>query len=188
MEWNRYYTLDIDETEWVQVWNNVHNNLLSFEIQSTIWTMLHLNLYCGYKEKLFNYGEGICKLFGEVEEGSHHIITECEVMKACINDYHSTLLSLRGDIISKDELAFGLVGDPIGEMSPKLNLGNFITLTIRHVVFKNRHMDFGGKESAKVALKNRIKHKIKKQFINKWIEYRAKHAQDECGLNYLVGA
>ena len=39
----RYYTLDIDETEWVQVWNNVHNKLLSFDIQSTIWIMLHLN-------------------------------------------------------------------------------------------------------------------------------------------------
>ena len=68
-KWNevlRFYTLDIADIEWVQVWKNVHNHLLSFEIQSTIWIMLHLNFYCGYKERLFNYGDGICKLCGEI--------------------------------------------------------------------------------------------------------------------------
>ena len=90
IKWNevlRFYTLDIDEIEWVKVWKNVHNSLLSFEIQSTMWTMLHLNFYCGYKDKLFNYGDGKCKLCGELEEGSHYIIIECEVMKDCINNY-----------------------------------------------------------------------------------------------------
>ena len=71
-------------------------------------------------------------------------------------------------------------------MNPKLNLRNFITFTIRHVVFKNRHIDFGGIESAKASLKNKIKQKIKKELFNKWIEYRAKHAQDEYVNKYLI--
>ena len=67
-KWNgilRYYTLDIDETEWVQVWNNVHNKLLSFEIQSTIWTMLHLNFYCGHKENCLNMGREFANFVGK---------------------------------------------------------------------------------------------------------------------------
>ena len=95
-----------------------------------------------YKERLFNYGDGICKLCGEIEEGSHHIITECEVMTACINDYQNILSVLNEEIITKDEMAFGLVGAPIGEMSPKINLRNFMTFIIRHVVFRNRYIDF----------------------------------------------
>ena len=131
-------------------------------------------------------GDGNCKLCGETEEGSHHIITECEVMTACINDYQNTLSELHETIISKDEMAFGLVGDPIGEMSPKIILRNVITFIIRHVVFRNRHINFGGKEVAKLILKNKVREKIKKELINKWIEYRARNELDEFANKYLI--
>ena len=189
IKWNevlRFYTLDIADIEWVQVWKNVHNHLLPFEIQSTIWIMLHLNFYCGYKEKLFNYGDGFCKLCGEREEGAHHIITECEVMKACIDDHQTTLLQLHDQIMFKDEMAFGLVGEPIGSTNLKTNLRNFLTFIIRHVVFKNRYIDFGGKERAKLVLKNKIRDKLKKELMNKWIEYKAKNAKEVYRKLFLI--
>ena len=86
----------------------------------------------------------------------------------------------------KNEMAFGLVGEPIGAMSLKINLRNFITFIIKHVVFKNRYLDFGGKERAKLVLKNKIRDKIKKELINKWIEYRAKNAKEEYVKLYLI--
>ena len=188
-KWNRYlryYTLDIDEREWAQVWNNAHNSLFPFEIQSTIWTMLHLNFYCGYKEKLFNYGDGKCKLCGEIEEGSNHIVTECEVLKACINDYQIILSALHEEIITRDELAFGLVGNPVGVLSPKMKLRNFLTFIIRHVIFKKRYKDFGGKEIAKIALREIIKAKIKNELIDKWVLHRSKGTQEDFVSKYLI--
>ena len=107
-------------------------------------------------------------------------------MTACINDYQNILSVLNEEIITKDEMAFGLVGAPIGEMSSKINLRNFITFIIRHVVFRNRHIDFGGKDRAKLVLKDKVKDKIKKELINKWIEYRARNALDEYANKYLI--
>jgi hypothetical protein len=164
-KWNgllRYYTLDIDVAEWEQIWNNVHDNIISFDIQSTIWIMLHLNFYCGYKEKIFNYGDGKCKLCGVIEEGSHHIILECAVMKACLNDHQNILSRFHNDVLGKDEMAFGLVGNPIGRISGKMKLRNFLTFIIRHVVFKHRYIDFGGRLNAHTILKTKILEKIKK--------------------------
>ena len=107
-------------------------------------------------------------------------------MTACINDYQNILSLLHGDIITKDELAFGLVGLPIGDMCPKIYLRNFITFIIKHVVFRNRYIDFGGKERAKLVLKNKVREKIKKELFNKWIEYRARQALEEYANRYLI--
>ena len=62
-------------------------------------------------------------------------------------------------------MAFGLVGDPIGEISPKAKLRNFLTSIIRHVIFKNRYIDFGGKEIAKLVLKTKLKIKLKNNLL-----------------------
>ena len=188
-KWNRllrYYTLDIDVAEWEQIWNNVHDNIISYDIQSTIWNMLHLNFYCGYKEKMFNYGDGKCKLCGVIEEGSHHIILECAVMKACLNDHQNILLKLHNELLCKDEMAFGLVGNPIGRISGKIKLRNFLTFIIRHVVFKNRYIDFGGILNAHMILKTKILDKIKTELLNKWIAYRNNAAIEGFANKYLI--
>ena len=188
-KWNvilRFYTLDIDVAEWTQIWSNVHDNITSYDIQSTIWIMLHLNFYCGYKEKLFNYGDGKCKLCGDMEEGSHHIILECAVMKACLNDHVITLLRLHNEVLSRDEMAFGLVGDPIGRVDGKMRLRNFITFIIRHVVFKNRYVDFGGRRIAHATLKVKIIGRIKKELLNKWVIYKNNGTVESFKNIYLI--
>ena len=86
----------------------------------------------------------------------------------------------------KDEMAFGLVGEPIGSTNLKTNLRNFLTFIIRHVVFKNRYIDFGGKERAKLVLKNKIRDKLRKELMNKWIEYKAKNAKKVYRKLFLI--
>ena len=39
---------------------------------------------------------------------------------------------------------------------------------------------------AKLVLKNKVRDKIKKELINKWIEYRARNALDESANKYLI--
>ena len=148
--------------------------------------MLHLNFYCGYKERIFNYGDGKCKLCGEIEEGSHHIILECSVMKACLNDHQNILSRLHNEMVAKDEMAFGLIGNPIGRISDKMKLRNFLTFIIRHVVFKNRYIDFGGILIAHTTLKTKIIAKIKKELLDKWIAYRNKAAVEGFKDKYLI--
>ena len=140
----------------------------------------------GIRKNCLSYENGIYKLCVEIEEASYHIITECEVMKACINDFQTTLLTLHGEQITKDEMAFGLVGNPIGEMSRKANLRNYITFIIRHVVFKNRYIDFWGIERAKLLLKNKVRDRVKKELLNKWIEHRERNAKEEYANKYLI--
>ena len=83
-------------------------------------------------------------------------------------------------------MAFRLVGFPIGDLSLKINLRNFITFITRHVVFKNRYIDFGGKEIAKTALKIKIRNKIRKELTDKWISYRARNLKEDFESKYLI--
>ena len=80
----------------------------------------------------------------------------------CLNDYPNIFFMLHNEILSKDEMALGLVGNPIEKISEKMRLINFLTFTIRHVVFKNRYIDFGGILNAHASLKPIIQGRIKK--------------------------
>ncbi|MDP6877151.1 MAG: hypothetical protein QGI18_00985, partial [Candidatus Marinimicrobia bacterium] len=130
-KWNeilRYYTLDINDEEWEQIWEGIHDNLLPFDTQSVIWKMIHLNFYCGYKERVMNYGEGICKLCGLVEQESHHIILNCHVMKECFRIFTNIIMQLSDTELSNDEMAFGLVPDNF--LDTKTRLRNLLTFVI----------------------------------------------------------
>ena len=188
-KWNtllRYYTLDMNQEGWKRIWDSIHSNLIPYEIQSTIWSILHLNYYCGYKEKLLNYGDGICKLCGEIEEGVQHIAINCKVLERCLNYFLALLRRLNGTDICKDEIAFGLAGANIDNLTPKDNLRNFLTFTIRTVVFKNRHIDFGGVGNATVALVNKSKYKIKQILHDYWLFYKNKGTIDQFHDKYLI--
>lgn len=189
-KWNnilRYYTLDIDEGEWERIWEGIHDKLLTFETQSTIWNMIHLNFYCGYKEKIMNYGEGKCRLCGEIEQGSHHIITECNIMKACINMFMPILEQLSDEEMSNDEMTFGMVALPNEILDTKCKLRNLVTFVIRQCVFKTRHVEFSNSNSAISAIKNKIKFKLKEILYDKWIHYKYKRSEYEFRNIYLTG-
>ena len=188
-KWNtllRYYTLDIDEAGWKSIWQNIHDNLIPYDIQSTIWSILHLNFYCGYKEKLLGYGDGKCKLCGEFEEGSHHIAINCVVLERSLNNFIIPLRNLNENNLGKDEMAFGLAGVMVEPLNQKDKLRNLVTFTIRTVIFKNRYKDFGGRENAIVALGSMIKYKMRQIFQDYWIYYRHKGELQAFKDKYLI--
>ena len=189
-KWNtilRYYTLDIDGEEWGRIWNSVHDNMVPYKIQTAIWEMIHLNFYCGYKEKLLNYGEGKCKLCGQEEEGPQHIVVSCRVLEDCINNFSPLLRECNEIRVGKDELAFGLAGANITHnLGVKDKLRNLLTFTIRTVVFRNRHIDFGNEINAKTALINKINFKIKQIINEKYIVYKHKFSVQAFKEKYLV--
>ena len=189
-KWNeilRYYTLDIDDNEWQSIWSGVHDKLLTFEIQSTIWTLIHLNFYCGYKERVMNYGDGKCKLCGQIEQGSHHIVIECNILKACTDIYLHILMQLSDLEMSNDELAFGIVETTNENFDNKCKLRNLVTFVIRQSVFKSRHLEFPNRHSAISAINNKIKFKLKEILTDKWIHYKYKRSQYEFKNIYLIG-
>ena len=71
-------------------------------------------------------------------------------------------------------------------LNTKDNLQNFLTFTIRTVVFKNRHIDFGGVGNATVALVNKSKYKIKQILHDYWLFYKNKGKIDQFHDKYLI--
>ena len=188
-KWNRllrYYTLDIEDSEWERIWLSIHDNMIPYEIQSIIWELIHLNFFCGYKERLLNYGEGKCKLCGETEEGSHHIVINCRVLELCMNEFTPIIMKFNTYTITKDELAFGLAGANIIQMTPKDKLRHFITFIIRAVVFKNRNIDYGSTSNAVNVIKNKIKLKIMKLLSNIYNLYKYRYSVQEFLEKYLI--
>lgn len=157
----------------------------SYEIQSSVWEMIHLNFYCGYKAKLFQYDTGKCNLCGKIEEGSHHIMTTCQVMIGCILAFTDLLKKCNSTDIYEDEVVFGLVGLFDG-FDDKDKIRNFITYIIRHCVFRNRHKNYGSIENATFILIKCIKHKINRELSDKLIIYRHKNAETEFVEKYLI--
>ena len=188
-KWNtllRFYTLDIDVDEWNRIWCGIHDRLYNFELQSTIWEIIHLNFYCGYKERIMSYGDGKCKLCGEVEQGSHHIIFECYVLKASIELFMHILTQLSDIELSNDELVFGLVALPSEELDAKCKLRNLVTFVIRHCVFRSRAIEFTNRNSAIRAMKNKIKYKLNEFLTDKWLHFKYKVSENEFKKLYLV--
>jgi len=188
-KWNsilRYYTLDIEVSEWERIWHNIHSNIVPYEIQSAIWEMLHLNFYCGYKERLLSYGEGKCKLCGEMEEGSQHVVITCEVLWGCLNSFVDTLRIFRNTDLSNDEIAFGLAGADVQELDQRDRLRNLITFIIRTTVFRNRHKEYGSKENAIHVLKAKICYKIRQVLMDMFIIYKYKFSVNDFVDKFLI--
>jgi hypothetical protein len=176
----------MEENEWNRIWQSVHDNIIPYDVQSSIWEMLHLNFYCGYKERLLNYGTGHCKLCGDLEEGVHHIVINCSVLVGCINDFIDIISGMRNEVVSKDELAFGLAGTGIQTIDKKDKLRNLIIFIIRMVVFKNRHTNYGSRQNAIWVLRAKINYKIREVLKERYIVYKYKYTISDYANSYLI--
>ena len=123
----------------------------------------------------------IVKLCGELEEGAQHIVIDCSILVGCLDAFINILRRLRSDIISKDEIAFGLAGSDVQELDSKDKLRNFITFIIRAVVLKNRHINYGSVHNVIHALKSKIHYKIVEVLKSTHIIYKYKFS-----VNYFV--
>lgn len=135
-KWNT--DLSIEENQWAGIWKNVHDNLLSYKVQSSIWEMLHRNFMCSYFANIAFNESAVCKLCGQVETERTHIFTKCLVIKGCYEKFDPLIKKCSSTDITDLEKVVGLQGG-----SSQIKLRNYITFSLRHVVFRNRNKTFG---------------------------------------------
>jgi len=134
--------LSINSIDWKVVWGKIHNNINHPRIKSASWELIHLNFWCGYKAR------ERCKLCGEEELDTTHIVNECKVLIEILKAFH-----LYAICNSKMAITFGLDND---------DYHNFILFHIKCVVFKSRFKQFNSKAQAIRALENKTRYAIKK--------------------------
>ena len=86
--------------------------------------------------------------------------------------------------MSNDEMAFGIVSDSI--LDTKSRLRNLVTFVIRQCVFNSRHLDFSTSNGAYIALKNKIKYKLKCILCDKHAFYKYMRSEDEFKNIYII--
>ena len=88
--------------------------------------------------------------------------------------------------MTRDEMAFGLVDQANIDIDNKSKLRNLITFVIRHVVFKNRHIEFRDQDAALATLNNKIKFKLKELLYDKWVYFKYKLSEQSFSEKYLI--
>ena len=154
----------IEEQDWLQIWENIHDNLNNYQVQSSMWELLHRNYMCAYFAKLVFNKSGNCKLCGKLELKRVHIITDCETVKKIIENFDYILALLHTIPLTPKEIIFGISAK--NKIDKKLH--NYIMFAIRHVIYRSRNKTFDCQNTAVIAISNRIKVFIRSDLKNKF--------------------
>ena len=168
---------------WELIWACVHSKLLNYKVQSSVWEMIHRNYICGYILKQMNRGDGLCKLCKIQEHKRTHIFMNCTIINDIYQYFYDILVRLGPSEVNDFEKAFGLCDDL---ENCKYMLRNYITFTIRHIVFRNRNIEFAPNSNVKVILINKIKYFLKLDLLEKFNIYKFKNNLEVFSDVFLV--
>ena len=118
-----------------------------------------------------NRGEGICKLCCNIEQNRTHIFMNCQVIHIVYQHFSYIITPLGPSAIEDIEKAFGIYED----LDTKASLRNYITYTIRHIVFRSRNLEILPNAVVATILINKIKLYMKLDLLEKFYFYRHKH-------------
>ena len=141
-------TFSMGDLVWEDIWANVHTQLHNRHVQSSIWEMTHLNYWSGYK------ANEACKLCGEREHDTSHIINSCPVLLGILNRFN-----LQAQFNSKKKISFGTNDSP---------WDNFLLFHIKSIVFRARFQTNLSYELAMHRLSQNCKGAIKKDLQNRF--------------------
>ena len=152
--------LAIDPSEWPLVWSNVHHFSIVYKVQSSLWELLHRNYMCAYFAKIIFQDTGICKLCNRDQNERTHIFLTCNI----INSVYGVFLPLLDKIlyigiVSHKEKVIGIKIDPNNHDRDILR--NYITSTIKHVVYRNQNVKFGDFQKTIDSLVKKIRNFLK---------------------------
>ena len=167
---------------WEQIWTSVHNKMLNYKIQSSIWEMIHRNYICGYILKKMNRGDGICKLCNTLEQKRTHIFMTCQVTEQVYEHYRQLLANLGPTSFSDSEKAFGM----FEQNDKKTNLRNYFTYALRHIVYRNRNIEISNRSDIVRILVNKVKAYIKQDLTEKFNIYKHKRKLEQFKQVYLI--
>ena len=173
------------EDDWVNIWNNVHCNLLNPRIQSTLWECTHRNYMCAYFASMVFGDSAKCKLCYETQHSRTHIFTNCEAILRC----HSHFLQFSSNLVNINsvnlmERAFGL---KVEENDKKGMLRNYIHFSVRHIVFRNRYRSLSKNllSTVRILIK-RISCFIRNDLEQKFHHAKANNCIDDFESKFLI--
>jgi len=94
---------------WEEVWNSVHNFLLSNKTKTAIWEQLHLNFYTQYSYNKWHGKADMCPLCKKPPESIYHIILHCDFVNTIWTHIQPTLSQLHMKSIDDEEKALGII-------------------------------------------------------------------------------
>ena len=135
-----------------------------------MWEMLHLNYYCVYKAFKYYNEVNRCKLCGEAEVDSFHIILSCPVHKEVFQKFSATYREIDGKDITERESIFG-----VQDSGNKSKLRNFLTFIIKNSIFRMRNVNFATKRLAITGVLSRIRKDIRNELNSKLLLYLSRN-------------
>ena len=169
--------------EWDDIWGNVHNNMLSYKTQSSLWMMTNLNFISSFSlNRMYNTPNVCCKC-GGTEEGYAHCFLFCPVSNLVYLHFINILRLLVDVDLLVDEKAFGLSIE-----NPNKKLRNYIVSCIKCVVFRNRAKNCSGNiESQSRILINKCKKYLTSDLETKFFNYKVKKKIEVFDKSFLIG-
>ena len=163
--------------EWNDIWENVHNNMLAYKTQSSLWMMTNLNFISAYSlNRMYNTPNVCCKC-STPEEGYAHCFLFCPVSNLVYFHFINILKRLVDIDLHIEEKAFGLTIENPNKNYKKLR--NYIVSCIKCVIFRNRAKNCSGNiESQSKILIIKCKKYITSDLETKFLNYKAKKKID----------
>ena len=116
---------------WKEIWKTIHCKTLFESTKSSIWEQLHLNFFTQYNFNKWHTTDSPCSFCRKLPRNSFHIILICPFVQVLWHDLHPFPRKISNTPVSKQEMAFGLVGN-----SPAVRLRNWLTFTLREMIEK----------------------------------------------------
>ena len=77
-KWESDFELSVES--WKDIWRNIHDSTLCYEVQSSAWEIIHRNFVSYIFRFIDSSVDPICKLCHILEDHRTHIIISCDVM------------------------------------------------------------------------------------------------------------
>jgi len=163
-KWGVELNMPEDGLNWENIWKVVHNGIVNYKVQSSIWEMIHRNFICGYILKQMHKSDGVCKLCNKLERQRTHIFMNCDIINYVYNHFSNIITIFDNSVLSQKEKAFGI----FEQMNDKKLLRNYTTFIIRHIIYRNRNMVVNRGVNVQLILINKVKQFIRNDLINRF--------------------
>ena len=161
--------LNSDTINWDLVWKNVHDSMLNYHLQSTLWRMTNLGFISSNRLASIFGSQNSCRLCLNEEENVAHSFLFCPIANLVFDHFQDYLRQLVNSDLTLKEKAFGLLL-PSFENVQKERLFNLILAHVKTVLFKRRaiidNLNYSAKANIRIKeIKNNLVADLKSKYL-----------------------